>query len=132
MKTGRPPKPTVLKMLAGNPGKRPINAAEPDSGVIDTDAPPGLSDAAKAHWERLAPMLAKSGVLKQSDRDLLFCYCESYATWLEGVREGKLNVSLLSQLRQMLGEMGMTPAARTRIIVDKPKEKEDGKARFFA
>ena len=131
MKTGRPAKPTVLKLLAGNPGKRPINALEPDAGVIDTSIPNDLSDAAKAHWERLAPMLTKSGVLKQSDRDLLFCYCESYATWLDGVRAGKLNVSLLSQLRQMLGEMGMTPAARTRIVVDKPAEKEDGKARFF-
>ena len=131
MKTGRPAKPTVLKLLAGNPGKRPINALEPDAGVIDTSIPDDLSDAAKAHWERLAPMLTKSGVLKQSDRDLLFCYCESYATWLDGVRAGKLNVSLLSQLRQMLGEMGMTPAARTRIVVDKPAEKEDGKARFF-
>ena len=131
MKTGRPAKPTVLKLLAGNPGKRPINALEPNAGDIDTSAPDELSEAAKGHWTRLAPMLAKSGVLKQSDRDLLFCYCESYATWLDSVRAGKLNVSLLSQLRQMLGEMGMTPAARTRIIVDKPKDKEDGKARFF-
>ena len=131
MITGRPPKPTVLKVLAGNPGKRRMNAQEPNAGDIDTRVPPELSEAAKGHWQRLAPMLAKSGVLKQSDRDLLFCYCESYAVWLEGVRAGKLNVSLLGQLRQMLGEMGMTPAARTRIIADKPKEKEDGKARFF-
>ena len=131
MKTGRPAKPTVLKLLAGNPGKRPINAQEPDAGTIDTNPPAELSDAAKAHWDRLAPMLTKSGVLKQSDRDLLFCYCESHAAWLDGVRGGKLNVSLLSQLRQMLGEMGMTPAARTRIVVDKPAGKEDGKSRFF-
>lgn len=76
-------------------------------------------------------MLTKAGVLKQSDRDLLFCYCESHAAWLEGLRSGKMNVALLGQLRQMLGDMGMTPAARTRIVADKPKEKEDGKARFF-
>lgn len=131
MKTGRPAKPTALRVLAGNPGKPPINTREPVTGEIDTVAPAELSEAAVAHWNRLAPMLAKSGVLKQSDRDLLFVYCESYATWLDSVRAGKLNVSLLSQLRQMLGEMGMTPAARTRIIVDKTAEKEDGKARFF-
>ena len=131
MKTGRPPKPTALKIIAGNPGKRPINALEPNAGDIDTKPPADLSEAATAHWERLAPMLAKSGVLKQSDRDLLFVYCESYAVWLDSVRDGKINVSLLAQLRQMLGEMGMTPAARSRIIVDKPKDKADGKARFF-
>ena len=121
MKSGRPAKPTALKIIAGNPGKRPINALEPNAGDIDAKVPADLSEAATAHWIRLAPMLAKSGVLKQSDRDLLFVYCESYATWLDSVKAGKLNVSLLSQLRQMLGEMGMTPAARSRIIVDKPR-----------
>ncbi|WP_305073877.1 P27 family phage terminase small subunit [Propionivibrio sp.] len=126
-----PPKPTALKVLAGNPGKRPLNASEPDSGVIDTRPPAELSDAAKAHWTRLAPMLAKSGVLKQSDRDLLFCYCETFAVWMESVQAGKLNVPMLTQVRQMLNEMGMTPAARTRIVVDKPAEQNDGKARFF-
>ena len=29
------PKPTALKLLAGNPGKRPINANEPDAGDLD-------------------------------------------------------------------------------------------------
>ena len=28
-KTGRKPKPTALKRLEGNPGKRPLNAMEP-------------------------------------------------------------------------------------------------------
>ena len=125
------PKPAALRLLAGNPGKRPINTREPNAGDIDTSAPADLSEAAKAHWERLAPMLSASGVLKQSDRDLLAMYAEGYAVFRAGVSEGKLNVTLMAQLRNMLGEMGMTPASRTRIVVDKPKEKEDGKARFF-
>lgn len=125
------PKPTALKLLAGNPGKRPINACEPVSGEADMNPPPELSEAACTHWQRLAPMLSKSGVLKQSDRDLLGMYCMGYAVFLEGVADGKLNVTLMTQLRAMLGEMGMTPAARTRIVVAKPAEKEDGKARFF-
>ena len=131
MKTGRPAKPTTLKLLAGNPGKRPINTREPVTGEIDLMAPPELSEAAVAHWNRNAPMLAKSGVLKQSDRDLLAAYAEAYAAFRASIDSGKLNVPLLAQIRAMLGEMGMTPAARTRIIVDKPTEKEDGKSRFF-
>ena len=126
-----PPKPSALRLLAGNPGKRPINTREPVTGEIDLMAPPELSEAAVAHWNRNAPMLAKSGVLKQSDRDLLSAYCEAYAAFRDSIDNGKINVPLLGQLRQMLGEMGMTPAARTRIIVDKPAEKEDGKSRFF-
>ncbi len=132
MTTGRRPKPTALKLIAGNPGKRPINAHEPDAGEADLTPPPELSDAARAHWERLAPMLARSGVLKQSDRDLLATYAEAYAAFVESVRNGKINVSLVGQIRQMLGEMGMTPAARSRIVADKVPEGSDGKRRFFA
>lgn len=125
------PKPTALKVLAGNPGKRPLNDREPDSGKLDLAPPPGLSDAAVTQWNRIAPMLAQSGVLKHSDRDLLEHYCECYVIHKAHIAEGKVNTSLLSQLRQMLNEMGMTPAARSRIVADKPEAKSDGKARFF-
>lgn len=125
------PKPTALKVLAGNPGRRPINDREPDTGALDLDPPNDLSADAVPHWRRVAPMLVKAGVLKQSDRDLLTCYCEAFAAWQESVRAGKPNVPMLTQVRQMLNEMGMTPAARTRIVVETPKEKTDGKARFF-
>lgn len=126
------PKPTALKLLAGNPGKRPINANEPNAGDLDLTPPECLSPGAVPHWHRIAPMLVKAGVLKQSDRDLLTCYCEAYEAWQDSVRNGKPNVPMLTQVRQMLNEMGMTPAARSRIVIDKPKEKADGKSRFFA
>lgn len=125
------PKATALRMLAGNPGKRPVNAREPDAGDIDLTPPPELDDGAVAHWHRLAPLLSRCGVLKQSDRDLLACCCQALAAWHESVRSGKPNVPMLTQVRQMLAEMGMTPAARTRIVVEKPQGKPDGKSRFF-
>jgi phage terminase small subunit len=90
-----PPKPSALRLLAGNPGKRPINTREPVTGEIDLQAPPELSEAAVAHWNRNAPMLAKSGVLKQSDRDLLAAYAEAYAAFRASIDSGKLNVPLL-------------------------------------
>lgn len=120
MMTGRPSKPTALKLLAGNPGKRPLNDREPDPGALDLTPPPELSAEAVPQWNRIAPMLARCGVLKQSDRELLTLFCEGYAAHLAAVRAGKINVGLIGQLRQMLGEMGMTPSARSRIIADKP------------
>lgn len=127
---GDKPKPTALKLLAGNPGKRALNDREPDSGALDLTPPAELSAEAVTHWNRLVPMLAKTGVLKQSDRDILTLFCEAYVAHLAAVRAGKINVGLLGQLRQMLGEMGMTPATRSRIIADKPQgdAKED---RYF-
>lgn len=120
MMTGRPSKPTALKLLAGNPGKRPLNDLEPNPGALDLTPPAELSADAVPQWNRIAPMLAQCGVLKQSDRDILAHYCEAYVVFYEGVRAGKINVGLLGQMRQMLGEMGMTPSARSRIIADKP------------
>ncbi len=129
---GDRPKPTALKLIAGNPGKRALNASEPDAGEFDLDAPAELSDAARPHWERLAPMLVKSGVMRASDRDVLFTYCEAFAGFVAGTRAGKVNVSLLAQLRQLLGEFGMTPATRSRIIANKAPDGTEKKNRFFA
>ena len=128
---GQRPKPTALKLIAGNPGKRPINAQEPQFPPCATDAPDWLENAARAHWERLAPMLAGSGVLKESDRDLLATYCATYAAYVDAVRDGGASMAMVGQLRQLMGELGMTPSARARIAVDKVPENPDGKHRFF-
>ena len=128
---GQRPKPTALKLIAGNPGKRPVNAQEPQFPPCATDAPEWLTDAARAHWQRLAPMLAGSGVLKESDRDLLATYCATYAAYVDAVRDGGASMAMVGQLRQLMGELGMTPSARARIAVDKVPENPDGKHRFF-
>jgi phage terminase small subunit len=127
---GDKPKPTALKLIAGNPGKRPLNRREPNAGPLDLDPPSELSQEARSHWQRLAPMLAASGVMRQSDRDVLALYCESYVVHMANLRDGKLNVSLVGQLRQMLGEMGMTPATRARIVTDKPQG-DEAEAKYF-
>ena len=132
MTTGRKPKPTALRLLAGNPGKRPVNAQEPDTGAADLTPPAELTVAARKHWRRLAPMLALSGVLKQSDRDVLALYCEGYAQHVANVHAGTFNATLSGQLRQLLGELGMTPSARARIVADVPVDPAAGKARFFS
>ncbi|MCW0207271.1 MAG: P27 family phage terminase small subunit [Achromobacter sp.] len=129
---GQRPKPAALRLLNGNAGKRPVNTQEPDTGPADTSPPEWLTQAATPHWARLAPMLAKAGVLKQSDRDLLATYCETFAAYLEAVQAGGASMAMVGQLRQLMGELGMTPSARARITTDKAPEVERGKARFFA
>lgn len=128
---GQRPKPTALKLITGNPGKRPINAQEPQYPPCATDVPEWLGDAAQAHWRRLAPMLSRSGVLKESDRDLLATYCATFAEYVEAVRGGGASMAMVGQLRQLMGELGLTPSARARIVADKLPETPDGKERFF-
>ncbi len=48
---GRRPKPSRIKALTGNPGKRPLNSHEPQPAV--PECPSELSLAARQEWARL-------------------------------------------------------------------------------
>ena len=58
---GRKPKPTSLKIIQGNPGKRPIRGHEPQPPRSQPTCPAHLSPTAKAEWKRLAQSLNKIG-----------------------------------------------------------------------
>ena len=62
-KRGRKPKPTALKKLEGNPGKRPLNELEPLPQVTMLRCPNWLEPEAKKEWRRLAPVLIGAGIL---------------------------------------------------------------------
>ena len=68
---GRKPKPTRLKLLEGNPGKRRINGQEPQPPWTLPSCPAHLSPSAKAEWKRLAKTLNAVGLLTQVDRAAL-------------------------------------------------------------
>ena len=47
---GRKPKPTSLKVLEGNPGKRQLNPNEPKPDASVPKCPAWLSKEAKREW----------------------------------------------------------------------------------
>lgn len=55
---GRKPKPTALKELEGNPGKRKLNKKEPMPGKGMPDCPKWLLPDAQEEWKRLRMTLA--------------------------------------------------------------------------
>ena len=60
---GRKPKPTALKLIDGNPGKRPINAHEPTAtGGGKPTCPSHLSPTAKSEWKRISGTLHELGI----------------------------------------------------------------------
>ena len=139
---GRKPKPTALKVLAGNPGKRPLNDAEPNfMGERIGNAPKHLSAEAKAEWKRVAPVLKAAGVLTPADRGALAAYCQAWARWVEAERkietEGMVTTTpsgyemqspwvgiankALELMRAFAAEFGMTPSSRTRVRAEKPE-----------
>ena len=65
---GRKPKPTAMKLLEGNPGKRPLNVHEPIPPKGTVKCPAWLLPEAKKEWKRLAPALEAMGVLTMADQ----------------------------------------------------------------
>jgi P27 family predicted phage terminase small subunit len=88
MKPGRKPKPTALKLLNGNPGKRALNTNEPTlTPLIDAEPPRYLGKAARMEWQRLAPQLVAVGLLSEADLALFATYCSAWGDLLEAEKK---------------------------------------------
>lgn len=121
---GPPPKPTALKLLAGNPGHRKLNDKEPKPAI---GAPPPAwikaEPALLAEWNRHAGRLTRLGLLTEVDDDALATLCVLSLKFRELVADeaGPTPLSFLSkELRALWSRFGMTPADRARVKVEKP------------
>jgi P27 family predicted phage terminase small subunit len=83
MQRGRRPTPTHLKLVTGNPGRRPLNDREPQPEKVIPTVPPHLSDEAKVEWGRVANELHELGMLSRLYRAQLAAYCQAYGDWVE-------------------------------------------------
>lgn len=78
--SGRRPKPTALKVLQGNPGKRPLNQAEPKPPSGEVVMPGELSQAGRVVWGRLSPIARAMGTLTTADVEAFKTLCELQAS----------------------------------------------------
>lgn len=140
--SGPAPKPTALKELQGNPGKRPINKLEPKPKTGEPPMPRDLSAPARKVWKRMVKMLLKLGVLTVADGDALAALCEAKALWreaLDDVRQNGITISMEAATRNgavtvskknpaisvmdsqakivksYLESFGLTPSSRTKV-----------------
>ena len=136
MRAGRKPKPTAIKILEGNPGKRKLNEYEPQPLKKAPSCPKWLETEAKREWRRLAKALERIGVLTEIDMAAFAGYCQAYARWkaaeerisevgtvfrtASGYPQQVPYVSIAQQylklMHQFAEQFGLTPAARSRII----------------
>jgi phage terminase small subunit len=110
---GRLPKPARLKAVEGNPGKRRLR--DEPTLPVGAEAPPGLSSAAKAEWDALAPVLTAMGALTAADGPALAILCELLAEFRRLAAQGKPSSRIAGEVRQYFSRFGMTPADRARI-----------------
>ena len=149
---GRKPKPTAIKVLEGNPGKRQLNTNEPRLSQKKPPACPNwLEDEAKAEWKRLAKNLFELGLLTDLDVAAFASYCQAYARWKEAeefiTQHGSIvktktgywqqipQVSIAHSnqkiMMQAAAEFGLTPSARSRMIAGDNKQAEIDEMEFL-
>ena len=135
---GRKPKPTLLKLLDGNPGKRPLNDREPVPPDGVPDCPDFLDDTAREEWFRTAQVLKEMQLLSRADRSALAAYCVAYSRWVQAEAQVKKHGMIvkspdkgfpmkspflsiadqtMEEMRKFMVEFGLTPSSRSRIRV---------------
>src|SRR5512145_143099 len=142
---GRKPKPSALKELEGNPGKRAVNKKEPKPEVLIPSCPNHLTGVARQEWNRITKELAKLGVIALVDRAALAAYCTAYKDYTRAENKLKMEGEVIisdkggmyqnpwvgiknSAIEKMIKigvEFGLTPSSRVRLQVEKPNEEDE-------
>lgn len=139
MAQGRKKKPTSLKLIEGNPGKRPLPENEPRPAVIyKPRAPANMSKTEQAKWRQMVRRLSTMRVLTEPDLDALEIYVRNWVAMHEALadisKRGKMlqtptggvmwNPSWTQYkhsekvCRSIQAEFGMTPASRPNVQAD--------------
>ncbi len=141
---GRKPKPQILKIRAGNPGKRKLKDSPNPSSEIPP-RPEHLNAEAAAEWDRVAPLLMKLGLLSNLDRANLAAYCLAWARWVEAEKELEKTGTVVKspngypiqnpylsvanqaakQMQSLGSEFGLSPSARSRLDVQGQSQERD-------
>jgi P27 family predicted phage terminase small subunit len=150
---GRKPKPSYLKILAGNPGRRPLNNREPQPTRKTPACPGHLDREARIEWRRICKELDKVGLLTLVDRAVVAGYCQAWSRWvraenmlresgevLESAEGGRyqnpwLAVAnkALEQVHKFSALLGLDPSSRSRLKASPSAPANDDPAeRYFA
>lgn len=141
------PTPTALKILQGNPGKRPLNKTEPKPPSGIPQCPSHLNEEARREWRRISRELLSAGLLTRVDRAALAAYCQTWSRWVEAEQQlSKLGENALvvkarsgypmpnpyigiankalELMKGFLIEFGLTPSSRSGLHSDSPLNQE--------
>ncbi len=130
-------KPQAQKKLEGT--YRPDRDAGIDDRLSDKKptCPAWLDKYAKSEWRRIAGDLYDAGLLKYADRAAMAAYCQAYGRWraaeelvqksgllikttngnvIQNPAVGIANKAFAAMVK-VSKEFGMTPAARSRLVI---------------
>ena len=144
MKPGTKPKPTELKRLAGNPGRRPLNDSEPKIASGMPTCPAYLDRVARREFNRLLKAFGNTRLLTIADRGALAMMCQMYSRWIvaeQSIAENGLTVTTsfgniiqnpaigianrcCELYMRAAVEFGMTPSSRSRLSVPEQEDEQ--------
>ena len=151
MKRGPAPKPSRLKILAGNPGRRPLNEAEPEPQLVDSLEPPiELDELEQRFWSYYAGLLQRCRVLSEADVHALAAAAQWWSVYQRAMADlnGELTQSTKSNgeiakptvtiARQAFGQcwaimqaFGLNPGDRSKLRALPPAEGHDPLDKYF-
>lgn len=135
------PKPTRIKQLEGNPGKRSLNKKEPQPANKEPECPSFLTKYARIEFKRVCFELREMGILHSADTGVIACLAEAWADWRKAreeiAKKGRwteekamsgaiyyahypwmtLEKKAKADILKFSVELGLSPSARSRIQI---------------
>lgn len=138
---GRKPTPNHLKLLNGNPGKRPINLDTFSPTAAIPRCPAVLKGEARKEWRRITRELHQYSMIAEVDRGLLAMLCTAWGRFVEAeliiektTVKGRSGLFVITPngfpvqspwvavsnkatetYKSLCAEFGLSPSARTRV-----------------
>ena len=154
---GRKPKPSHLRVIEGNRGKRRLNAREPRPLGDLHEAPEWFTDAQRDVWT-YAIANAPAGLLKRLDRDVMAGWCVACemhrrATMQQAKIDAASGLPLLTRspeghliqspylpiinrqavlMAKFAAELGFSPSSRSRIQIEQDADAGTKADSYFA
>jgi P27 family predicted phage terminase small subunit len=144
-------KPTKLKILEGNPGKRRLPKNEVDPKLDLPKCPTWVCKEGKKEWKKMIPILHRLGLLTEIDTSAFQAYCHCYGKWVEGEKiiaaQGSIGITdkgyqyqkpqfgitqkYLKMMSHYLAKFGMSPADRAGLEIEVDHDKEIDKIKKY-
>lgn len=127
--------PTAVRLLRGNPSRRPLPSHEPKIEAGLPPAPKTLDADARKEWFRCGRLLKRAGMISRLDLAVFALYCSAWSTWLKAqtavqttgllvkTPNGSVQISpawtITNQAAQKVHDigasLGLNPSSRTKI-----------------
>ena len=133
-KRGGKPKPTRLKVIAGNPGGRPL-PEEPNIPPGVPIMPDWLDEIGREEWQRVVDSLGPVGVLRNVDATVLSGYCDAVSRARKASLRARTDISSEAraekawmEVRHYAAIFGIGPAEASRVVGrEAPRDSENAR-----